>query len=122
MATAQFSSPIPQSAGITTYSILFQGYNPSTYAGYNLLNYGQTAAIGWNKICVGQYGHCFSWDSPYSPDPAYYMNYLYDTTTPDRTTLASRRFRQSFVYRHGLAGGHVSCRGALPVTGGRGGG
>ena len=24
---------------------------------------------------------------PYSPDPAYYMNYLYDTTTPDRTQL-----------------------------------
>ena len=61
MATAQFSSVIPQSAGITTYSILFQGYfqgyNADPYAGYNLLSYGQTAAIGWNTDRLGQYGH-----------------------------------------------------------------
>ncbi len=87
MATAVFSNPIPQSAGLTTYSILFQGYNPSAYVGYNLLNYGQTAAIGWNQIASVNTGTGYAWGNPFSPDPAYYMNYLYDTTTPGRTQL-----------------------------------
>ena len=50
IGAAQFTGPIPQNAGISNYSVLFQGYNPNTYAGYNLLNYGWTASIGWNKI------------------------------------------------------------------------
>ncbi len=91
LATAQLSNPISQSAGLTTYSILFQGYNPNTYVGYNLLSYGQTAAIGWNTIAaVGTGTELFDGFGPkYTPDPAYYMEFLYDTTTPDRTTLQS---------------------------------
>ena len=90
MATAQFSSPIPQSAGVTTYSILFQGYNPSTYTGYNLLSYGYTARIGWNQIAVGRYGHDYLFGRPsqYSPDPAYYMNI--STTRPPPTAPNSK--------------------------------
>ncbi|MGO9111564.1 MAG: autotransporter-associated beta strand repeat-containing protein [Thermoguttaceae bacterium] len=87
MATAQFSSAIPQSAGITTYSILFQGYNPSTYAGFNLLSYGWTAEIGWNQIASVNTGTAYNWGTPFTPDSAYYENFLYDTTTPDRTQL-----------------------------------
>ena len=87
MATARFSSAIPQSAGIVTYPILFQGYNPRTYAGYNLLSYGQTESIGWNKIDSVNTGTGYDWGGPFSPDSAYYMNFLYDTTTPDRTQL-----------------------------------
>ncbi|MGA2254259.1 MAG: hypothetical protein ABSG53_06310, partial [Thermoguttaceae bacterium] len=89
MATAQFSRPIPQSAGISTYSILFQGYDPNTYAGYNLLSYGWTAAIGWNTIDTVQTGTSFfsGSSSAFSPDSAYYMQYLYDGATPDRIQL-----------------------------------
>ncbi len=89
LATAQFSSVIPQSAGITTYPILFQGYTASTYVGDNLLSYGQTAAIGWNTIAAVDTGtNLFAgFGSAYVPDSAYYMEFLYDTTTPDRTTL-----------------------------------
>jgi fibronectin-binding autotransporter adhesin len=87
MATAQLSNPIPPSAGITSYSILFQGYNPSTYAGYNLLGYGQVAAIGWNQIAAVDTGTNFQFGSPFTPDSAYYMLFLYDSTSPDRVSL-----------------------------------
>jgi fibronectin-binding autotransporter adhesin len=89
MATAQFSNPIPQSAGITAYSILFQGYNTSKYVGDNLLTYGQMAAIGWNQINTVNTGTNLGFPPPYGPDPAYYMEYLYDTTTPNRSQLQS---------------------------------
>jgi fibronectin-binding autotransporter adhesin len=93
MATAQFSSPIPQSAGISTYSILFQGYNPVSYQGYNLLTYGlqntyQTPAIGWNQINGVDTLDNYGFDPPFTPDSAYYTNYLYDATTPDRAQVA----------------------------------
>ena len=32
-------------------------------------------------------GTNYDWGGHFSPDPAYYENYLYDTTTPDRTQL-----------------------------------
>jgi autotransporter-associated beta strand protein len=91
MATAQFSSPIPQSAGLTTYSILFLGYTPSNYVGLNLLSDGMTAAIGWNKINAVNTGTVlFDGFGPnYVPDNAYYMQYGCDSTTPDRTQLIS---------------------------------
>ena len=57
MATAQFSSVIPQSAGITTYPILFQGYNANTYAGYNLLSCGQDGGDRLEQDRLREYGH-----------------------------------------------------------------
>ena len=56
-----------------------------------MLSDGWTAAIGWNKINAVATGTSFfsPFGSQYSPDSAYYMEYLYDTTTPDRTQLES---------------------------------
>ena len=91
LGTATLTTPLPQSASIQPYSILFQGYNPNTYVGYNLLSYGWTAEIGWNKIASVNTGtYYFNYPgSPFAPDSSYYMNYLYDTSTPDRTQLIS---------------------------------
>jgi autotransporter-associated beta strand protein len=85
LATGTFTAPLPPSAGIQPYSILFLGYDPNQYLGYNLLNYGWVASIGWNKInsiftgqAVGQGG-----------ESSYYFDYLADAATPERTLLES---------------------------------
>ncbi len=87
MATAQFSNPIPQSAGITPYPILFQGYNASVYEGDNLLFYGQTAAVGLNQIGYVDTGTNLGFQPPNGPDPAYYMEYYYNMTAPNFAQL-----------------------------------
>ncbi len=83
MATAEFSSLIPQNAGIAITPILFQGYNPSTYANYDLLIYGGAAQIGWNQIASVATGSSYNWGPPFTPDSAYYMAFNFNYTTPD---------------------------------------
>ena len=66
------------------------GLHSKYLRGRQLAHYGQTAAIGWNKIASVNTGNYYDWSGgtpSYEPDATYYMNFLYDSTTPDRTQL-----------------------------------
>ncbi len=76
LAVGMFSNPIPKSDNVRYYPILFKGYSASAYVGYDLLMYGWTTRIGWNRI-----------NSVLNYDPIFYYDFLFDTTTPDRVKL-----------------------------------
>ena len=90
---ATLATPLPASANVQYYSILFQGYptaSSNPYVGDNILLYGAGTRVGWNQIDAtgpllsspaGTYG------DPYGPDPTNYFSYLYDPLTPNRAIV-----------------------------------
>jgi autotransporter-associated beta strand protein len=86
LAIAVLNSSV--SSNITSYPILFLGYNTSINSPYytaysNLLLYGWTARIGWNQLTNICPPNTFYGDS------GYYFKYPFDTTTTGRATLVA---------------------------------
>ncbi len=89
LAIGMFTSPIPSSDNVHSYSILFLGYDTSPNSPYyntqyqNLLLYGWTARIGWNSL-TNIYP-----PGTFSGDQGYYFEYPFKTTPADRAKLVS---------------------------------
>ncbi len=64
LAVATLASPIPASDNITYYSILFEGYNPNSYVGDNVLSMARGQTTAWGNTAGDP-----SWDGTKSPPP-----------------------------------------------------
>ena len=88
--------PIPASANVCYYSILFQGYSPSAYVGDSVLLYGYNFNVNPNVPWIGastitEAGQILQ--SPtygqYGNDSSQYIYLGYNTSTPNQAIVQS---------------------------------
>jgi autotransporter-associated beta strand protein len=90
LAVGTLTTPIPASANVCYYPILFQGYSPSAYVGDTVLMYGngpqRSPWIGSSTIAAA--GQLLTDEAPpYGPDYSQYVYYAYNTSTPNQAIV-----------------------------------